>query len=95
MRSPTYATLEDWILGRILRHPSSQNSIPAYMLENPPEYLLANGYDARDELTKLRNADTIAAHSKRWYLTRSGRTRAQQAVRRAARTVIVAGALAL
>ncbi len=76
MRSPTYERLEDWILGRIARHPSSQHSMPAHMLEVPPEYLLANEYDARETLRELREAGVIAAHSKRWYLTRAGRKRA-------------------
>ena len=81
MRSPTYRTLEDWILGRILRHPSSAHSMPAHMLEAPPEYLLANEYDARETLTELRNAALIAAHSRRWYLTTKGKKRAREAVK--------------
>ncbi len=75
MRSPTYRTLEAWILGRIARHPSHQNSIPASMLEKPPEYLFADEYDACDELRKLRDAGLIAAHSKRFYLTKRGKAR--------------------
>ena len=81
MRSPTYRTLDDWILGRLLRHPSS--SMPAHMLEKPPDYLLANEYDARDKLTEFRNAGCIAAHSKRWYLTKKGTKLARAAVKAA------------
>lgn len=69
-RSPTYGTLREWILGRLKRHPSSQNSMPAHMLEKPPGYLLAGGLDAQDELRSLRDAGVIASHSKRWYLLR-------------------------
>jgi len=50
------------------------------MLERPPEYLLANEYDARDMLTELRNGGFIAAHSKRWYLTKKGQKRAGKAL---------------
>lgn len=74
-RSPTYASLEDWVIGRIARHPSMQRSIPAHMLEEPPEYLFKDFWDARDALRELRDQQFIAAHSKRYYLTGKGRQR--------------------
>jgi hypothetical protein len=73
VRSPTYATLEDWVIGRIARHPSMQRSIPARLLEEPPEYLFKDYWDARDVLRELREKQLIAAHSKRFYLTTKGR----------------------
>lgn len=70
-RSPTYTTVRAWILGRIRRHAlmrSNLRSMPASMLEVPPQYLLASEVDVADELRALRDEGVIASHSKRWYL---------------------------
>ncbi len=69
-RSPKYESLRGWILGRIRRHclmRSQQNSMPAHMLDNPPEYLLADMFDARDELRALRDEGVLASVNRRWY----------------------------
>ncbi len=67
-RSPTYSTVQLWILGRIYRHPSSQHSIPARMLVEPPQYLLATALDVADVLRALVGAGWIHCTSGRWWL---------------------------
>jgi hypothetical protein len=76
-RSPRWPTVELWILGRISRHPSGANSMPARMLVDPPKYLKTTAAAVAVELTRLSRIEgLIHCTSGRWWMRNAKKARA-------------------